>query len=233
MHILLTLLLLAPSGSAKKVPELEKHLENGRKKEAVVLLKEIGALKRNHAEAEALVRLILKRKLREPELLEAGFLALKGIGSKEVTRELLWLLDNSPLRKQEIARIGVCRALEGAVDTRPPAVDAITDLLRDKSDKVIAAAAEACGAYRHAKEPIRKELFEDVLGIYVGTWNMKNTVDPDLKKEKRRAEQKWEIIEKPMERTLQLLSNVTQEDPPAWRRFWNKNKYKRWRDLDN
>ena len=35
------------------------------------------------------------------------------------------------------------------------------------------------------------------------------------------------------EKSLQLLSNVTQPDPPSWRRWWNKNKKGRWADLEN
>jgi len=161
-----------------------------------------------------------------PELLEGFFLALKGIGSREVTRPLVALLKHPTLRKLSVVRIGVCRALSGSAD--PAGVETLVDRMRDKDDRVIAAAAEAAAAYRHAKESIRKELFRVVLEIYVSNWNLKNSVDPDLKVEKARAERRWEVIERPAERSLQLLSNVTQEDPPAWQRWWNKNKNRRW-----
>ncbi len=234
MQIILVMLLLAPAGGAKKVPELKTHLKAGRTKEALALLKEIGTLKDNHAEARALAKLTRNLHVKKPpEVLDACFLALKGIGSRKVTRDLLRMLDHSRLKKMEAVRIGVCRAFEGSADPDPKAVKAIRKLLRDRSDKVIAAAAETTGAYRHAKEALRKEFFKTILGIYVGTWNAKNSVNPELKKEKRRAEQKWEIVEKAMEKSLQLLSNVTQEDPPSWRRYWNKNKHKRWSDLEN
>jgi hypothetical protein len=105
--------------------------------------------------------------------------------------------------------------------------------MRDSTDEVVAAAAEAAGAYRFAKESIRKDLFKTIVDIYVGTWNVKNAVNPELKTQKRRAERKWEIVEKPMERSLQLLSNVSQNTPPAWRRWWNKNKRKRWAELEH
>ena len=105
--------------------------------------------------------------------------------------------------------------------------------MRDREDRVVAAAAETAGAYRYAKVSIRKDLFKTILDIYVGTWNLKNSVNPDLKTEKRRAERKWELIERPMERSLQLLSNVTQNSPPEWRRWWNKNKRKRWEELEH
>ena len=72
--------------------------------------------------------------------------------------------------------------------------------------RVVAAAGEASGAYRYAKSPMRKDLFNKIMGIYVSTWNLKNSVNPDRKKEKRRAETKWEIIEKSMETSMQLLS---------------------------
>ncbi|MHC5050806.1 MAG: HEAT repeat domain-containing protein, partial [Planctomycetota bacterium] len=135
------------------------------------------------------------------------------------------------LKKEEAIRIGVCRALQGSAD--PKAAESLIKLMRDRSDHVVAAAAEAAGAYRYEKEHIRKELFKTILGIYESTWNLKNSVDAEQKVARRRAEDKWEIIEKPMEKSLQLLSNVTQNDPPAWRRFWNKNKKRRWGDLEH
>ena len=176
--------------------------------------------------------MIRSRKVKKPpEVIEASFLALKGIGSRKVTRSLLAILDHSVLKKNSLVRIGVCRALEGAVD--PIAAETLVALMRDKDDHVIAAAAEAAGAYRYEKEAIRKDLFKTTMGIYESTWNLKNAVDPEKKKQKRRAERKWEVIEKPMEKSLQLLSNVVQNNPPSWRRWWNKNKRKRWAELEN
>lgn len=238
MAILLTLLLLAPDEPATKVPQLTEILKDlDRTPEALQLLREIGGMKGNHAEAMALVKMIRNPRLNskllksKPEVIEASFRALGGIGSRKVTKQLLLLLKHSTLKKEEVIRIGVCRALKGSAD--PKATEALIKLMRDKSDHVIAAAGEAAGAYRYEKEHIRKDLFKTILGIYESTWNLKNSVDPEMKTERRRAEEKWEIIEKPMEKSLQLLSNVTQNDPPAWRRFWNKNKKRRWGDLEH
>ena len=125
----------------------------------------------------------------------------------------------------------MCRAFQGSAD--PDGAEALQELLHDREDRVIAAAGEAAGAYRYAKEPLRKDLFKAVLDVYESTWNLKNSVKPGLKTEKRRAERKWEIIEGPMEKSLQLLSNQTEPDPPSWRRWWNKNKKDRWADLEN
>ena len=238
MAILLTLLLLAPDAPATKVPELVEILKDlDRAPAALKLLREIGGLKGNHAEANALVKMIrdpkLNRKLlaKKPEVMEASFRALGGIGSRQVTKQLLALLKHSTLKKHAVIRIGVCHALKGSAD--PKAAEALIKLMRDKSDHVVAAAAEAAGAYRYEKELMRKDLFKTILGIYESNWNLKNSVDPEMKTQRRRAEEKWEIIEKPMEKSLQLLSNVTQIDPPAWRRFWNKNKKRRWGDLEH
>jgi HEAT repeat protein len=238
MATLLMMLLLAPDAPATKVPELIEVLKDlDRTPQALQLLREIGGMKGNHAEAIALVKMIRTPKLNarllkeKPEVLEASFQALGGIGSRKVTKQLLALLDHSTLKKQALIRIGVCRALKGSAD--PKAAEALIKLMRDKNDHVIAASAEAAGAYRYEKEPVRKDLFKTILGIYESTWNVKNSVDPEMKTERRRAEQKWEIIEQPMEKSLQLLSNVTQVDPPAWRRFWNKSKKKRWGDLEH
>ena len=75
--------LLGPGPEAVKVPEVARLLEAGNVVAAQELLKEIGTLEKNHVEAEALVRLIRDPKLdleKRPEVLEACFLALRGIG---------------------------------------------------------------------------------------------------------------------------------------------------------
>ena len=230
MAALLALILAAPG--LNRVPEVLQLLKVGEKKQALSLLKEIGTHKQNHEEAKALVKLVRSPKQRkETEILEASFLALKGIGSRKVTKSVIALLKHSVLRKIVTVRVGVCRALGGSAD--PAAVETIIDLLRDRYDEVCAAAADAAGAYRHDKVSVRKDLFKTILDIYEANYNLKNSVKPSLRKERSRAERKWEIIEKPMERSLQLLSNLTQADPAAWRRWWNKNKHKKWPDLEN
>jgi len=231
MALLLTLLILTADEPAK-ADGVAAALAADDKPKAITLLKEIGLLKGNDAEALAVVKLVrLPQVQKQPDVLEECFLALKGIGSRKVTPALLKLLDHSTLKDVEAVRIGVCRAFQGSVD--PEGAEALMDLLHDNEDRVIAAAAEAAGAYRYAKEPLRKELFKAILDIYEGTWNVKNAVNADAKTGKRRAEKRWEVVAEAMERSLQLLSNVTQPDPPAWRRWWNKNKKDRWADLEN
>lgn len=228
MLLLHALLILAdPAPEAVKVPRLVKLLEARKNDEAAALLNEIGAMREDHAEAKALVRMVRSPQVpKTPEILEATFLALKGIGSRQVTRDLLALLDHSEMKKDPAVRIGVCRALEGSAD--PAGVPALVDCFQDVDDRVIAAAAEAAAAYRHAGEALRKELFKEVLEVYVPTWNQKNSVDPDRKVERARAERRWAVIAASMEKALQLLSNASEPSPPAWQRWWNKNKKRRW-----
>jgi len=231
MALLLCLLSLA-ADETTRVDAVAEALAKGDKPKAIALLKEIGTLKGNDTEALALVKFVREPDVvKEPEVLEEVFLALKGIGSRKATPALLKLLDHSTLKEVDEVRIGVCRALQGSAD--PAGVDALLDLFHDREDRVLAAAAEAAGAYRYAKESIRKDLFKGILDIYEGTWNIKNAIKPELKVEKRRAEKRWEVIEAAMERSLQLLSNETAPDPPSWRHWWNKNKRDRWADLEN
>ncbi len=231
MALLLTLLILT-ADEPTRADEVAAALAADDKPKAIALLKEIGSLKGNDVEALAVAKLVRSPQVqKQPDVLEECFLALKGIGSRKVTPALLKLLDHSTLKDVDAVRIGVCRAFQGSSD--PDAAEALTDLLKDREDRVIAAAAEAAGAYRYAKEGLRKDLFKAILDIYESTWNVKNSVNPDDKTGKRRAERRWEIVADAMERTLQLLSNVTQPDPPSWRRWWNKNKKDRWADLEN
>jgi hypothetical protein len=233
MAFLVALLVCAPESAdvADRVPEVVQLLKAGETSEAVARLKEIATHKENHAEAASLVRLIRTGKVKKPpEVMEACFLALKGIGSRKVTRQVIALLKHPTLRKESAVRIGVCRALGGSAD--PAGAEALIGRMRDKDDHVIAAAAEAAGSFRYARDSIRKDLFKTILDIYESNWNLKNSVDPELRVERARAERRWEIVERPMERSLQLLSNVTKVTPPEWRRWWNKNKKRRWIDLD-
>ena len=125
----------------------------------------------------------------------------------------------------------MCKALGGSAD--PKAADTLIQKMRDTDDSVKAAAIEAAGQFRYARLSVRKELFEAVLGVYVPTWNLKESINPDHKKERQRAAKRWELIAKPSEASLQLLSNKTQEDPPAWRKWWNENKKKKWEELED
>ena len=233
LPLALLLLLFAPDPPAAKsrVPEVVALLKDEKPTKALALLREISTHKGNEAEAVELVKFIrAARPKKAPEIYEASFLALKGIGSRKVTRSLIALFKHSRLKKDPAIRKGICIALGGSAD--PAAVEALTDRMRDPDDHVIGAAVEAAGSYRYAKTSIRKELFKAVVGLYVPTWNLKESIKADHKQQRQRAERKWEIIAKPSERTLRLLSDTTQEDPPAWRRWWNKNKKVRWEELE-
>jgi HEAT repeat protein len=225
----LALLLLAPSGN--QVPELIGHLQAGDAVKALAVLREIASHAKNDEEALDLVKLIRQGKPKmPPEVVDAVFLALKGIGSRKVTKDLMAFRKHSRLKKDDRVQVGVCRALGGSAD--PIAVEFLIDRLRDPNDEVIAAAAEAAGAYRHASQEIRKEFFQTIVDQYESMWNLMNSVNPDRTVEKGRAERKWAITGKAMEKSLQLLSNVTQSDPPEWRRWWNKNKNSKWPELE-
>jgi hypothetical protein len=235
MLIVLTLLLLASpdaKGAAPKseVPKVADLLTKDKPGKAIKLLRIIGTHKDNHAEAVDLVKLIRASKPKKaPEVYEACFRALKGIGSRKVTSSLIALFKHPRLKKEPMIRAGICTALGGSAD--PKAVSALTDRMRDPDDRVIAAAVDAAGPFRYAKVSVRKELFKAVIAVYVPTWNMKESVNPDHKKRRQRAERRWELIAKPCERSLQLLSDTTQADPPAWRRWWNDHKKKKWAEL--
>jgi len=233
MACILTLLFLLPGPKAQnQVPEVIQLLKDEKPDKAIALLKEIGKHKKNDTEAVDLVKLVkAPRPKRPPEVNEAIFLALRDIGSRKVTSKLIALFKHTRLKKDPMARKGICLALGGAAD--PKAVDELCDRMRDPDDHVIAAAIEAAGFYRYSKESIRKELFKSALGVYVPTWNMKESIKPEHKTQRQRAERKWEVIAKPSEKTLRLLSNTTQEDPPAWRRWWNKVKKKKWAEIEN
>ncbi len=235
MLVAFTILLLAAPAAKdaapkSEVPKVTALLSKDQPGKAIKLLRKIGKHKDNHAEAIDLVKLIKAPKPKKAqEVYEACFLALKGIGSRKVTRALIALFKHPRLKKEPMFRAGICRALGGSAD--PKAVSALTDRMRDPDDRVIAAAIDAAGPFRYAAVSVRKELFKAVISVYVPTWNMKESIKPDHKKRRQRAERRWELIAKPSERSLQLLSDITQPDPPAWRRWWNDNKKKKWAEL--
>jgi len=105
------------------------------------------------------------------------------------------------------------------------AVDDLLDLLNDKDNTLIAAAAEALGEFGKAPQKVRKEIFNDLLKILVTT---KALADSDINDIPMRD--RWDVISAPITTTLQTLTKEKITDPEEWQRWWNKNKKGDWGD---
>lgn len=123
--------------------------------------------------------------------------------------------DNLPLQRELILSLGKT----GTED----AAEELIDLLPHVEPVVQGAAAEALGHFAGAEEDLRKEAFEAILKQLVPLHNL-NLVEPVDPIEERR----YQIIAAPMVTTLQRLSKHDETDPPAWQRWWNKNKKVDW-----
>lgn len=103
------------------------------------------------------------------------------------------------------------------------AIKDLLDLLNDKDNVIIAAAAEACGEFAAADQKHRKEIFNDLLKILVTTKALKDSDMNDIASRDR-----WDVISGPINTTLQVLTGEEESNPENWQRWWNKNKKADW-----
>ena len=103
------------------------------------------------------------------------------------------------------------------------AAEEILDMLKDKDQIVVAAAAEALGEYHEAEQKLRKELVEGVLKELMPR---KNAIDNDSADEI--AREWYDAISGPCITTLQRLTGQELRSPEDFRTWWNKNKKEDW-----
>jgi len=102
-------------------------------------------------------------------------------------------------------------------------VKELLDLLSHHEARIQGAAGTALGNYAHADQKVRKEIFKEVLQALTGVYNQSQGDSQDII-----ARERYDVIAAPMKTTLQVLSRHDELDPPAWRRWWNKNKKEDW-----
>jgi HEAT repeat protein len=103
------------------------------------------------------------------------------------------------------------------------AIDDIADLLTHHEPQVQAAAAEALQQFTGSESKVRKKIFKEVLDEVA---RVKNALDLDPTDPIVR--QRYDGIAGPMLRTLQDLSGHEENDPTAYRSWWNDNKKRDW-----
>ena len=106
-------------------------------------------------------------------------------------------------------------------------VKALTDLLKNKDDAIVARAAFAIAGYKAASGNTRKTLFEEVLKQSEGTYSSSQAQNENAKR-------KWTIIGDDVMEALNVLASPPRpegqafENPPAARSWFNDNKKKPW-----
>ncbi len=105
----------------------------------------------------------------------------------------------------------------------PKSIKTLLDLLKNKDNVVIAAAAEALGEYKGAPQKIRKEAFNELLKLLTTIKALKDGDMNDIA-----SRDKYDVIAAPITTSLQLLSGHDARKPEDWQRWWNKNKKKDW-----
>ena len=103
------------------------------------------------------------------------------------------------------------------------AIDDIADLLTHHEPQIQAAAAEALQQFTGADSKTRKVIFKQVLDEVARVRN-----DLDVNPTDPIVRQRYDGIAGPMLRTLQELSGHQENDPTAYRSWWNDNKKLDW-----
>ncbi len=100
----------------------------------------------------------------------------------------------------------------------------LLNLLKDKDSDVIASAARALANYNDAKEMVRKEIAKEMINILDGAYN-KAADNRDTA-----AVKKFDTIRDPMITSLQAVTGASVSAAGDWRKWYNDNKNKKWKD---
>ena len=104
------------------------------------------------------------------------------------------------------------------------ALPTLTNLLTDKDDTIVGAAAEALANYDEIELDKRKKVFEDLLKTLMSA---KAGIDRDVNDV--RARERYDVVAAPLLTSLKRLSKHEEaRTPEDWQRWWNKNKREDW-----
>ncbi len=150
----------------------------------------------------------------------ASATALGRMGPESV-KGLTMYMGHKNFAKEYAGKRAIILALGNTKDEG--AIDDIADLLTHHEPQIQAAAAEALQQYTGSDSKTRKKIFKEVLDEVA---RVKNALDIDPTDPIVR--QRYDGIAGPMLRTLQDLSGHEENDPTAYRSWWNDNKKRDW-----
>ena len=150
----------------------------------------------------------------------ASATALGRMGPESV-KGLIGFMGHKNFAKEYGAKRAIILALGNTKDE--DGIDDLADLLTHHEPQVQAAAAEALQQFVGSESKTRKKIFKEILDEVA---RVKNALDIDPTDPIVR--ERYDGIAGPMLRALQDLSGHEENDPTAYRSWWNKNKKRDW-----
>jgi len=152
--------------------------------------------------------------------------AAQGLGGmgEDAAKVLSAALNDKRFRKDEVykeAYLAIIRALGTTKSERE--AKTLMDLLKDKDNYVIAAAAEGLGNYTDVKQTTRKRVAEALIKTLDSAFNAAEA-DP----RNTTLQKKYEVIGGPLFTSLQKVTGASVGSAPEWRKWFNDNKKKNW-----
>lgn len=135
---------------------------------------------------------------------------------------LLKVFMDRKLQKDEKIQVyyAVIRGLGLTQDVR--AMKVLLKLLKNKSNVVIVAGAEALANFSEAKGVVRKEIAGEMIKLLASAAS--GAQDP----RKTAQVEKYNVISAPFNNTLQALTSASPGNAQAWQKWFNDNKKRRW-----
>jgi hypothetical protein len=108
-------------------------------------------------------------------------------------------------------------------------VKTLVDYLVHNEPIVVAGAAEALGNYAEQPEKVRKPIVEELVKNYASFASAASNAQAS-NKEKGVAKDRLNTVEKPFLDALKKLTGQELKDAPAWQKWFNDNKSRKWPD---
>ncbi len=109
----------------------------------------------------------------------------------------------------------------------PAHVPVIEEHLVHSEALIVAASAEALGAYGEQPEPMRKQIVEELVKTYAGI-----AATAAARPKEPVFGQRLSKIDKPMKNALSKLTGQTFDNATDWERWYNKNKRVKWEPVE-
>jgi len=150
----------------------------------------------------------------------AAAMALGEMGPESTDALMKWI-GHKDLRKDAVVQHRLILSLGKTKDKK--GIKTLGLSLENKTNSVVAAAAEALGEFKDSDLATRKDVFENLLKVLMSAKNAKDGNINDTI-----ARERYDVIAAPIITSLGKLSKHDERDPDKWQTWWNKNKKADW-----
>lgn len=145
------------------------------------------------------------------------------VRDKSLVKPLTAMIEDKDTRRRFRLHALIAHAFAAIGDVA--ALEPLADLLRSEDPKVVAAAADACVAFKSAPHARRVEPARRLIEVFESTWNLKESRRPEDRIQSDEAKAHWEVYGAAVRRAVQALTGQTQlSRAKEFRDWWNDHK---------